>query len=258
MADTQDTNEPQGSPFSRPAFVVAGVLVLAIVLLGIIVAVRVSMNTEANNAAAQPPPTPPISSAATPTEAPSTPSDPAASLCGLPGTAGGGTVTSAPPAAWEYEDTTAYPTSREFGPGKTASENYRYCFQHSPTGAIFATANAVAQGTSSDVAKIEAWADYFVSDGTGREKLLSQLNEPRSDTTGIRMTVVGFKVLSYGTDTARVDLAVETSGSAQTVYASAVYELIWQEGDWKLNSDAAAPFDFGTVPNVNGYVPWGA
>lgn len=254
MADEQDGDTDNGSLLTRPGFLVAGVLVLVLVVLGVFIAVRVARS---NDVTAPPPPA--STGPQTPSATAASPSaDPGASVCRLPGSAGSGSLTSAPAAAWQYEETTAYPTSPEFGPGKTAGGGYRYCFQHTPTGAVFATANALAQGTSTDVAKIGSWAQYFVSEGTGRVKVLAQLNEPRGDNTGIRMTIVGFKVLSYTAQSARVDLAVQTSGSAQTVYASAVYELAWQDGDWKLNSDAPAPFNFATIPTIDGYVPWKA
>lgn len=253
MADEQDSStSDDGSPLTRPGFLMAGVLVLVLVVLGAFIAVRV---VRSNNTTTPPASTGPQSPLAT-TE--STSADAAASVCGLAGSASDGSVTAAPTAAWQYEETTAYPTSPEFGPGKTASEGYRYCYQHTPTGALFATANALAQGTSTDVSKIGTWARYFVSDGTGRGKVLDQLNEPRGDSTGIRMTMVGFKVLSYTADAARVDLALQTSGNAQAVYASAVYELAWQDGDWKLNSDAPTPFNFASIPTIDGYVPWKA
>jgi hypothetical protein len=255
VADQQGNTTPdaeQGSPFARPAFLVAAVLVLVIVLLGVVVAVRVSRSSDAV--------APPISTPSQVEEPSPTPrpTDPATSVCGLAGVFDSGTVTEAPAAAWQYEDTTAYPTSPEFGPGKNGDEGFRYCFQHTPTGALFATANALAQGTSTDVAKINAWASYFVSKGSGRQDQLDQLSQPRTDGSGVRMTIVGFKVLAYSADSARVDLGVQTSGNGQTLYASFVYELTWQEGDWKLNSDAPTPFNFATVPSTDSYVPWGA
>ena len=256
MADDQDSNTDRdnGSPLTRPGFLLAAVLVLVLIVLGVFIAVRVARS---NDTTTTPPPasTGPQSPTATAT---GTPNGPEASVCGLTGSADSGTLSAAPAATWQYEDTTAYPTSPEFGPGKTAAEGYRYCFQHTSTGAVFATANALAQGTSGDVAKIGSWARYFVSNGTGRGKVLDQLNEPRSDSTGIRMTIVGFKVLSYSPENARVDVAVQTSGSAQTVYASAVYELTWEDGDWKLNSDAPTRFNFASIPTIDGYVPWKA
>lgn len=246
------TDAEQGSVFTRPSFLVAAVLVVVIVLLGVVVAVRVSRSSDA-----VPPPTTPPSQVEATSSAP-TSTGPAASVCGLAGSAASGTVTDPPAAAWQYEDTTAYPTSPEFGPGKNSDEGFRYCFQHTPTGALFATANALAQGTSSDVAKINAWADYFVSEGSGRQDQLDQLGQPRTDGSGVRMTIVGFRVLAYSAESARVDLGLQTSGSGQTVYASVVYELTWQGGDWKLNSDAPTPFNFASVPNTDNYIPWTA
>ncbi len=64
-----------------------------------------------------------------------------ASVCGLDEEVLSGTVTTAPAATWQYQDVYAYPTSPTFGPGATAPQGYRYCYQHSPDGAVFAAAN---------------------------------------------------------------------------------------------------------------------
>lgn len=250
MADQQGNTTPgdeHGSPFARPAFLVAAVLVLVIVLLGVVVAVRVSRSSDA---VAPPSSTP--SQAEEPSSTP--PTDPATSVCGLPGSTDNEALTEAPAAAWQYEGATAYPTSPEFGPGKTASEGYRFCFQHSQAGAVFTAANAIA--VPEDAEGQRAWIDYFVSSGPNRQQLLDTMNEPSGTATGVRLQVVGFKLLAYAGTTARVDIAVEATGSGQAVTASYVYELTWQSGDWKLNSDAPNPFNFSTVSSSASYVPW--
>jgi len=250
VADQGNTTheDGQGSPFARPAFLVAAVLVFVIVLLGVVVAVRVSRS---NDAVAPPTSTP--SQAERPSSTPQS-TDPAASVCGLPGSTDTEALTDAPAAAWQYEGATAYPTSPEFGPGKTASEGYRFCFQHSQEGAVFTAANAIA--VPEDAGAQRAWIDYFVSSGPNRQQLLDTMNEPSSTATGVRLQVVGFKLLAYTGTTARVDIAVEATGSGQAVTASYVYELTWQSGDWKLNSDAPNPFNFSTVSSSASYVPW--
>lgn len=251
--ETEDS-WPPGSPFLRPSFMAAAVLVLVIAILGVVIAIRVAgAGDEGRPAAAASP-----SGAATPSQA----TGPGSSICGLPAPPPSEDIPEAPaavgpPAVWRFEDTIAYPVSQEFGPGKTAPEGYRYCFQESPTGALFAAANAVAHGGSADEAMVGSWADYFVSQGTGRASILAELSQPRSDSGGVRMSIVGFRMLSYTGTTARVDISLRTSGSAQTVYASAVYELEWVEGDWRLNSDAPKPFSFATIPDIDGYVQWG-
>jgi hypothetical protein len=244
--------DPGGSPFTRPGFLISAVLVALILVLGVIVAVRVAGNTDATT-----PPPASTSPAATSSATSSAPADPSASVCGLPAPGDAGPLTEAPASNWQYEGATAYPTSPEFGPAKTASAGYRFCFQHGQAGAVFATANALA--VPGDSAARQAWVEYFVSFGPNRAKLLDELgSEPSSDPTGIRVRVVGFKVLSYTDTAARIDIAVEASGGAQTVTGSYVYELTWQDGDWKLNSDAPTPFNFSTIPNAAGYIPWSA
>lgn len=247
-----------GTPFLHPSFVGAAVVVLVILLLGVVVAVRVARS----DAGPTEPVTAQTGSPVPLSPAPSVSGSAATSICGLraPDTAKIPEAPSAigPPAVWQYEGTTAYPTSQEFGPAKSSPGGYRYCFQSTPTGALFATANAVAQGASSDEGTVGSWAEYFVSDGPGRGKILAELNQPRSTSAGVRMSIVGFRMLSYTGSTARVDIALETSGSSKTVLASAVYELVWEAGDWKLNSEAPLPFNFGTIPNAAGYVSWGA
>lgn len=251
QGNTRDDQTPRGRAFTRPGFLVSAVLVALILALGVIVAVRVASNTDATT-----PPAASPSPVATSSSSPSAPADPAASVCGLPESSDAGPLTSAPASTWQYEGATAYPTSPQLGPGKTARAGYRFCYQHSQAGAVFATANAVA--VPADSAARQAWVEYFVSSGPNREKLLDELgSEPSSDPTGIRVRIVGFRVLSYADPTARIDIAVEASGGAQTVTGSYVYELTWQDGDWKLNSNAPTPFNFSTVPSVAGYVPWG-
>lgn len=240
-----------GSPFTRPGFLISAAVVALILVLGVIVTIR--MTSAAETVAPQPGPTGP---AATPSTSNST-ADPSASVCGLPGPADEGPLTTAPASNWQYEGATAYPVSAEFGPAETAGAGYRYCFQRGQAGAVLATANALA--VPNDDAARRAWIEYFVSSGPNQAKLLNELGgEPSSDPTGIRVRVIGFKVLAYGDSEARVDLAVEASGGAQTVSGSYVYELVWQGGDWKLNSDAPTPFNFSTIPNAAGYTPWGA
>lgn len=246
---TDDRDE--GSPFTRPTFIGAGVLVLVIVLLGVVLAVRVARTDDTTTT-----PPPSLTAPQTPSESTSSPpTDPGASVCGLAGTTDSGPLTSAPAATWDYEGTTAYPKSPEVGPGKTAPEGYRFCFQHSAAGAVFATANALALPEAERVRR--SWIEYFVSAGPNRDKLLDTFqSEPSSAPTGIRLRIVGFKVLSYEGSTSRVDIAVEASGNAQTVTGSYVYELTWQAGDWKLNSDVPTPFNFSTVSSTAGYIPW--
>lgn len=260
MSENTDAGGGGGGPLSRPPFIIAGVVVLVIVLLGMVV-VGIQIGRSGGGPAAQsspppdsaPPSTPaasaPSSSSAAPTQ------DPEGSLCGLQGT-NEQVPKEAPAAAWDYEATFAYPTSPEFGPAETAPQGYRFCFQHSPTGAVFAAANAIANAADPSAAK--KWADYFVSDGPNRDQVLKEQAVGDGSGSGVRMQIAGFKVLTYRGDTALVDIAVTISSSGRTTTGSFVYALVWQGGDWKLDSSAAEPFSFATVPDLSGYAGWGA
>ena len=70
------------------------------------------------------------------------------------------------------------------------------------------------------------------------------------------MSIVGFRLLHYDGETARVDLAARASSQGQTVTVSGVYELIWQDGDWKISADVAEPLNVATIPDLAGYIPW--
>lgn len=168
-----------------------------------------------------------------------------------------GTLSAAPAAEWAFQDTTAYPTSPEFGPGETNADGVRYCFQHSPEGAVFAAANAVVQGSDSEL--VGAWLDYFVADGPHRDAVLSQGAGTGGSGQGVRVEVAGFRLLAYDGQTARVDVAVRGATGGQTVNLSMVYLLVWEGGDWKLSvTDPNAPINVANIPDLAGYISWGA
>ena len=245
-----EDNEQQ-SPFTRPGFVAATVVIALIVVLGLVIVI-VNMNRD------DPDPAPTTSTSVEPTSAAPTSEPPeavgGASVCGLPGEVLEGTLTTAPAAEWEYQGTTAYPTSSEFGPGDTSAGGVRFCFERSPEGALFAAANSLVQGSDPSIA--EEWLQYIVAEGPFRDQLLADVG---SGTTGegTRLAIVGFRVLAYDGETARIDLAVRGTSQGQTITLSGVYELVWQEGDWKISADVAQPLNMATIPDTAGYIACG-
>jgi len=250
MAEQRNSTSEQGSgtPFTRPGFVVAAVLVVVVVLLGVIAAVRIGRGDDV-----APPPTAPMTAVATP-PATDVPADPSASLCDLAGAAGKETLAAAPTVAWEYQGTTAYPTSPQFGPGRSAPEGYRFCFQHTPEGAAVMAANALAQGSDPEVGA--RWAAYALGEGRFRDQLLTEIGTV-TGAPDTRIKIAGVRILNYDATTARVDLATRVSSQNQNLVLSAVYELVWQAGDWKISADVQRPLDTATIPDLSGYLPWG-
>ncbi len=244
MSDENQSESP--SPFTRPGFIAAAIVVALIVVCGIIL-VAVNVGKGSPQAAPTASTSPTIISSPDPVSGDE-------SVCGLGGTELSGSVTAAPTATWKFEGTTAYPTSSTYGPGKTDPAGFRYCFQHSPTGALFAAANALA--APSDPAASKAWQSYFAAPGPNRDKLLAQEGSGNSQ-AGTRLSIAGFRLLSYDGKTAQVDIGGNGSSNGTNVTFSAVYNLVWSDGDWKLNTANDTPFDFAGVLNLAGYTAWG-
>lgn len=244
--DQADETTSGGNQFLQPSFVGAAVLVLVIVILGVFIVVRVAITGDGQ---------PATTTSATPVPTATSTGGGDASICGLRQSEGDSDLSMGPAAVWHYEGTTAYPTSQEFGPGRTAPEGYRYCFQRSEAGALFMAANALGQG--SNQATSADWARYVLAEGPYRKQLLSEISTPSGSDDGVRARVVGFRVLNFDGATARVDLGVLASSQAQNLSVSAVYELVWEGGDWRISSSVAKPLDTSTVSDFTGFVPWG-
>lgn len=242
-------DEDQQSAFAKPGFLVAAVIVALVVVAGVILGIVNATREEPESNAAVPPPS---TTSATPTPK-QTEAVGKGSVCDLPGESLSGTVSVPPEAVWEYQDTIAFPVSGEFGPGTTNADSVRYCFQRSPEGALFAAANGLAQGSGSSSAE---WIDYFLADDAlNRQELVDEVGAGAP--SDARLSLEGFKVLKYDGNTARVDLAARGTGSGQSVYVSVVYDLVWQDGDWKLSpQDSSNPLRMAQIPDLAGYVTW--
>lgn len=248
MAEDDDT---QQNPFTRPGFIVGAVVVAALIVAAIVLTV---LNLNRDDDAAPPAPDP--SSNATSSAAPSLePSGVAggASVCGLAGEELSGTVTTAPPTEWQFQDVYAFPTSPTAGPGETAPEGYPYCFQHSPEGALFAAANVTIIGFG-PANQRQAFLEYALTDGPYRDTLLAA--QGAAAPSDVRASLAGFRMLAYDGESARVDIAFRGSSNGQSVNGSAVLELVWADGDWKLDASNPEPARLAELPDLSGYVSW--
>lgn len=247
--------ETQQSPWTRPSFLMAGALVMLLVIAGVVLSIIFTLggNDDADSTSSKPATT----AAPTPDEGEASGS----SVCGLDGDVLEEARLSKAPTAdeWLYRGTTAYPVSNEYGPGETDPSGFKYCFQRSPEGAIFAASNAAAAQETAQATT--AWIDYFVAPGQYRDQLLTASpsldSDAESTQSDVRLRIAGFRLLAYDGETARVDLASEVSSSDGTGTVSFVYELVWVDGDWKMSSDSAEPISAAPINNLAGYIAWG-
>ena len=248
MASDDDN---QQSPFAKPGFLISAVIVVLVVVAGVFLGIMNATRDDPESDAATPAPS---SATPTPTNEPvDTPSGD--SICNLAGESLSGTLSTAPETTWEYQDTLAYPTSPEFGPAETNPDLVRYCFQRSPEGALFAAANAAVQ--SSGPAYVE-WMNYFLADETvNRQELLADLEPSEGVPPDMRLSIEGFKILSYDGSSAKIDLAARIAASGEPIYMSTVYDLVWENGDWKLlPQNPSNPLRAAQIPDLAGYVLW--
>lgn len=275
---TTDHN-PTRRPLSRSAVVLSVVIVVLVVLAGVVAAVALSgsAGTEARPEEDQ---TEPASrhdddrERITGTEPPAEPADDTAdaaeetspsgppstgassSTCGIGVDRLDGALSAAPDTVWQYQGESGYPTSTVHGPGTTSPEGVRTCFERSPEGAVFMAANAAVQGSSASTAI--PWLPYAVSEGRYRERFIEEVDAPDSyeEESSSRLTPLGFRVLAYDGDSARVDVAMRLQTGTDTVSVSGIYALVWQDGDWKLDAEVEEPMTVTPLPDAVGYVAW--
>ncbi len=238
------------SPWTRPQFLASAVLVSVLVVAGILI--MVTQRDDASTSGQATTVAGPDVDGAGPTGTARAEDTSPESACGLPGVVESGRITAAPDAAWDYEGTTAYPVSAVYGPAEVDPDGIRTCFQHSPEGALFWAANAIAQGSGKNK---QAWADHAVSEGPYRDRLMQDdgAGENGSDS---RTRVAGFRLLSYAGSTAQVDIAVTVTTSGEVVTMSCVYSMVWRGGDWKIDSDAPDALSMVQIPGLSGYILW--
>lgn len=229
------------SPFAKKGFIFAAIGVGVIALALIIAVVPMLLGGGGKT----PPPT------AAPTASAPTVAGADKSVCGLSGFETESSLTSAPEVDWELVGTVAAPTNLEgSGPG-VADGTFRSCYAHTAEGALFA---AVGYGAVSSDARNAERIYELLAAGPVRDELEAN---PSTDGPGSdRLQVAGFKINSYSSDEAVVDVAwaVTTQGGS---LVSVPTVLKWEDGDWKVViNENGAPFPPSPLQNLGGYIPW--
>lgn len=239
---TESTTE--SNPFTKPGFIIAAVLVVALLAAGIVIFLLPKGQNDV-----QPAPSA-LGTSSTTAAASSTAAAAGNSVCGLPAS----TETSlgaAPETKWELVGTMAAPTDPKIGPGKTDAQGIRSCFAHTPKGALYAAVNLWALG--SDPSKERAIAEQLAAKGPGREAGM-KAPQTQARSSSVKIQIAGFNV-SYTANQAIVDLAFKADNGA---LASVRTTLLWQDGDWKgVVADNGAPLEEPRqVQDLSGFIPW--
>ncbi|WP_160050112.1 MULTISPECIES: hypothetical protein [unclassified Nocardiopsis] len=249
-----DDERPE-NPLTSKSFLASAGIVGLIAVLGIVV---IGANLISDNEGDEDGPAAIVEAAPDEEDAPEpAPSDSEASMCGLQGSDETTLDTAPQEVTWEFVGTMRAPANPDAGPGLVADDGFRQCYAHSPTGALLASANMTALGT--DPKLVPQMLEELVAEGTGQDAALAAVDAEgaAADPSGVRMSIVGFNLMGYGSEHARVDLALEGSNG---VFMSYTVDMKWEDGDWKRElaptGDSIIPA--AQIPDASGYIPWSA
>jgi hypothetical protein len=237
MSDRSSNTEtsPERSPWSRPSVLLSGAFLLALALLGILVAA-----TGDGSSGGQP--------ARTPTTASRPAAPPAkATASGCPESpAGSQTVpsTSPPQAQWGTVGAMQVPQNPAvYGP-KRSDGPWETCFAHNPAGALLAAMNLWAEGT------VVPPSELFARLAVGAPKNLG--SNDQLDSAG-PIQFAGYRYDSYTPSDAQV--AIVFRGPEEKLLA-VVTSMVWRDGDWKYVFPTDGIPAMQVIPDLTGYVQW--
>ncbi|TQN28421.1 hypothetical protein FHX37_3766 [Haloactinospora alba] len=266
-SDGADTSISANLPWASRGFVISAITVAAIFVVGIAVTITTLATDEGGqgpNAADSSPTTgsTPEGGGVPRDEMPeegrtTTPkgSDDSASVCGLDGNSDSSFDTFPEDVTWEPVGALEAPHFPGHGPGEVDDNGVRYCYAHSPQGAVAAGLNLIAMSSLSDIRKDVV--QRMFAEGEGKEAALEKLKDPSKDEETIRSRLAGVQLVTYNPDYARVDVALQIDDPE--AISSHVLDLQWSEGDWRV---ITRPSGEMVVPNsivdsLDRYVPTG-
>ncbi|MGQ4533020.1 hypothetical protein ACUIAC_07035 [Dermabacteraceae bacterium P13138] len=142
------------------------------------------------------------------------------------------------------------PVSSTYGPAKREGDLFT-CYQHSPTGALFAAAYASVATPVKGFR--EAWSipDSFVWNE------LKKLEGTKAPTRLDGVRIIGYKFNYYTPEEASISLINETQTSNGSGAASILITLKWHNGRWNFSMDKDTKMVSHISPNTIEYVKWG-
>ncbi|WP_136588162.1 MULTISPECIES: hypothetical protein [Actinomycetes] len=232
------------TPFNR-WWIVSTLFVVAVAVAIVLV---LALGRGGQNDAAQPGAEPSDTSGAS---QPSTTSAPPTSggACDV-NTANQDIPTAGPPAEWVPERYFFYPTSTEYGP--VDSDGPWGCFAHSPTGALFAAANAVTWAASEDFAAVVK--ANAVDNGGGEQFIARTQNANRDQPAGRVAQIAGFTFKAVEPQAVSVQM-IFVQGDVE---ASSTVNLVWEQTRSTWLVDYATSTVLPQQYSGARYTPWSA
>lgn len=262
--------EDQPAFWTRPGFIVAAVLVAVVAALGIVLALTLGDDEQPTPAEVQPPPaatSSPTDNAETTapgpgdTAQPSQPPAPAPAASGdcpdLSGADGDTAITTGPTVQWSPVGEVAAAFSEENGP--TNRDGIKSCYAHTPTGALLAAYNFLADFRTWSLDPVVVAEERVSPESPSRAFFLETAAEGKADrasgeTSRSPITLVGYRFLNVSKDEYTISLVFQTPGTSSALYVRDEVVVEWSQGDW-LISDVALPEQVDALPPD--YLQWG-
>lgn len=153
----------------------------------------------------------------------------------------------------------------DYGGCQKQPSGLRVGFSNSPAGSLMAAATysvALDPSLSEEAAKD---LEVAVSDTPDRERLAERakrirdgLEESTDGSTLLGSTLVGYSQNSYSKDAASYQLVYAiTAANGMVQKVSGQVDLVWEEGDWKLDPASGTELINGAAYSGHPYVNWG-
>ena len=155
---------------------------------------------------------------------------------------------------WEIVGTLEAPSSTAHGPGKSEDNGFRHCYAKSPEGAVMAAVNYVAMTT--DPLIVPDLVEHMYAEGPGKDAVREDLEEEGAGADrGTPGHTGGARLLAYGADRARVDVALVIEGP-NAAMGSTPIDLRWEKGDWKVvtRDDGEMVIPQTVIYSLDGYI----
>ncbi len=231
------------NPFNR-WWIVSALFVVAVAVAIVLVLV---LGRGGQNDAAQPGAEPSDTSGASQPSATSAPTS--GGVCAVD-TADQDIPTAGPPAEWVAERYFFYPTSTEYGP--VDSDGPWGCFAPSPTGALFAAANAVTWAASEDFAEVVR--ANAVDNGGGEQFIARTQSANRNQPAGRVAQISGFTFLAVEPQAVTVQM-IFAQGDIE---AASTVNLVWEQTRSTWLVDYATSTVLPEQYSGARYTPWSA
>ena len=262
MARQDRERDTDQSPWTRPGFVLAGLVVVLALACGLYLAVRGGSHHAAASAAAGPATTA-LPMTRSPVGRSTSNTKRAGTNCSV--SPGPQAVPQVAPAniTWQLWRGVALPWSTSAGPAIVHGD-IATCFAHSPLGALLAAVQLPYR-----VGYSPQWlaaVDTLTVPNAGRQALIRQVRASiATQGTGFLYAptpesqiqqVAAFQVVSYDGETAVIDL-VERNESGTTGVAP--FTVQWLDGDWRLVLEPTGALSGPAQPvsSTVGYIAWG-